>query len=81
MILTDIVAKGYRFSPREIRLINLVLDGYTSTEMISEVTKLHPRTVKLCFNRIFLKMGINTEEYIGKVRMIYLLCRQQGVSF
>ena len=64
-----------RLGPREQQVVELLLQGCDNAEIASEL-KMARRTVKMHFNRLFLRFGITSG--IKRVRLAILLYRRQS---
>jgi len=62
------------FRPREQQVVELLLQGCDNAEIASQL-KMALRTVKMHFNRLFLRFGITSG--IKRVKLATLLYRRQ----
>jgi len=63
--------------PREQQVVELLLQGCDNAEIASQL-KMALRTVKMHFNRLFLRFGITSG--IKRVKLATLLYRRQCVQ-
>jgi DNA-binding CsgD family transcriptional regulator len=66
-----------RLSRREQQIINLFLEGYENIDIARRLGIAH-RTVKACFNRLYLRFGITSG--IKRVKLATLLYRRRLCS-
>ena len=66
--------KDVRLGPREQQVVELLLLGCDNGEIASQL-KMARRTVKMYFNRLFLRFGITSG--IKRVKLATLLYRRQ----
>jgi len=64
-----------RLGPREQQVVELLLQGCDNAEIASQL-KMALRTVKMHFNRLFLRFGITSG--IKRVKLATLLYRKQS---
>ena len=64
-----------RLGPREQQVVELLMQGCDNAEIASEL-KMARRTVKMHFNRLFLRFGITSG--IKRVKLAILLYRRQS---
>ena len=64
-----------RLGPREQQVVELLLEGCDNAEIASQL-KIARRTVKMHFNRLFLRFGITSG--IKRVKLATLLYRRQS---
>ncbi len=67
--------KDVRLGPRERQVVELFLLGCDNGEIASQL-KMARRTVKMYFNRLFLRFGITSG--IKRVKLATLLYRRQS---
>jgi DNA-binding NarL/FixJ family response regulator len=60
--------------PRERQIVELLLQGCVNAEIAREL-KMAPRTVKVHFNRLYLRFGIS--DGIKRVKLATLMYRRQ----
>ncbi len=65
-----------RFTPKQKKIAALLMQGYTSAEMCKELN-MKPRTLKSHLTRMYDRFWI-TDRYVKRVRLIYLLWKEQG---
>jgi len=63
-----------RLTRREQQFVNLLLEGCDNVEIAKQLRIAH-RTVKACFNRLFLRFGITSG--IKRVKLATLVYRNQ----
>ena len=66
-----------RLGPREQQVVELLLQGCDNAEIASQL-KMALRTVKMHFNRLFLRFGITGG--IKRVKLATLVYRRQACS-
>lgn len=64
-----------RLGPREQQVVELLLQGCDNAEIASQL-KMARRTVKMHFNRLFLRFGITSG--LKRVKLAILLYRRQS---
>ncbi len=64
------------FTPTQKKVAALLLQGHSTAEMCEEL-KMKPRTLKAHLNRMFNLYGID-DRYIKRVRLVYLIHKEQG---
>jgi DNA-binding NarL/FixJ family response regulator len=64
-----------RLGPREQQVVDLLLQGCDNAEIASQL-KMALRTVKMHFNRLYLRFGITSG--IKRVKLATLLYRKQS---
>ena len=67
--------QNVQLAPRERQVVELLLQGCDNLEIAKQLNIAH-RTVKACFNRLFLRFGITTG--VKRVKLATLLYRRQG---
>lgn len=66
-----------KLGPREAQIVELLLQGCNNAE-ISKELKMALNTVKLHFNRLFLKYGIQSFDGIKRVKLAMLIYRERN---
>ena len=70
-------ARGTHLTRREQQVVKLFLEGYENIDIARHLGIAH-RTVKACFNRLYLRFGITSG--IKRVKLATLLYRAQKAS-
>jgi DNA-binding NarL/FixJ family response regulator len=72
--MSEFYIRDPRLTPREKQIVDLLLAGCGNAEIAKEL-KITPHTVKLHFNRIFLRFGIC--DGFKRVKLAVMMYRAQ----
>lgn len=65
--------------PRKRELIDRMMDGHTTRKSLAESMGISTNTVRQYMHAIFDHYGIDTERFLGAIRLAYLRSKELGL--